>query len=89
MLLHNNCFSVFRSLEFAFLCLKMLENASLRVKNNTLKSLCFKSLINKKWTSGACGGCEHSDCPSLPYGPVVKVQNKLHQANQINLAGKQ
>ena len=48
MLLHNNCFSVFRSLEFAFLCLKMLENASLRVKNNTLKSLCFKSLINKK-----------------------------------------
>ena len=48
MLMHNNCFSVFRSLEFAFLCLKMLENASLRVKNNTLKSLCFKSLINKK-----------------------------------------
>lgn len=43
MLLHNNCFSVFRSLEFAFLCLKMLENTSLRVKNNTLKSLCFKS----------------------------------------------
>ena len=48
MLLYNNCFSVFRSLEFAFLCLNMLENTSLRVKNNTLKSLCFKSLINKK-----------------------------------------
>ena len=88
MLSHNNyCFSVFRSLEFAFLCLKMLKNASLRVKNYTLKSLCFKSLIIiKSLSSGACGGCEHSNCPSFPYGPVVKVQNKFHQANQINLA---
>ena len=69
MLLHNNCFSVFRSLEFAFLCLKMLENASLRVKNNTLKSLCFKSLINKK--SGPLepvGGANTPTAPPFPMG---------------------
>lgn len=70
MLLHNNyCFSVFRSLEFAFLCLKMLENASLRVKNNTLKPLCFKSLINKK--SGPLepvGGANTPIAPPFPMG---------------------
>ena len=64
MLLHNNCFSVFRSLEFAFLCLKMLENASLRG-----------------------GGVRTLQLPLPSYGPVVKVQNKFHKANQINLEG--
>ena len=65
MLLHNICFRVFRSLEFAFLCLKMLENASLR----------------------GGGGVGTLQLPLPSYGPVVKVQNKFHKANQINLAG--
>ena len=62
MLLHNICFRVFRSLEFAFLCLKMLENASLR----------------------GGGGCEHSNCPSLPMGLQLKFKtNFIKQIKSI------
>lgn len=84
MLLHNNCFSVFRSLEFAFLCLKMLENASLRVKNNTLKPLCFKSLINKK--SGPLepvGGCKCTCRTPLPTGLITVSEIEEFTTNLV------